>query len=199
MPLSIYSIKTMLNSNPQWKSRIHTLLFTHRGRPRWWTKKLVNPWFFHQGKHAWIRKHCILNVSPINAFQLGAKSGIEEFCVIDNGVGPVIIGEDTLIGLRNTLIGPVQIGNHVVTAQNVVMSGLNHCFDDCSRLIREQGVITASIVIADDVWIGANASILAGVHIGMHSVVGAGSVVTKDVPPYSVVAGNPAQVIKFTH
>lgn len=199
MPLSIYSIKAMLNSNPQWKSRIHTLLFNHQGRPRWWVRKLLNPYFFHLKKGAWIRSHNILNISPINEFQLGIQSGIEEFCVIDNGVGSVIIGDHTLIGLRNTLIGPVQIGSHVMTAQNVVMSGLNHCFEDATRLICKQGVSTNPIVIADDVWIGANVSILAGVTIGKHAVVGAGSVVTKDVPPYSVVVGNPAQVIKFTH
>lgn len=196
MALSIQHIKKALSSNPRWKSRIHKLLFTYRGRPRWWVRKLVNPWYFHRGKGSWIRNHCILNVSPINTFLLGAHSGIEEFTVIDNGVGAVTIGNHSLIGLRNTLIGPVQIGSHVVTAQNVVISGLNHCFEDCSQRIRQQGVRTAPIVIADDVWIGANVSILAGITIGTHAVVGAGSVVTKDVPPFTVVAGNPARVIK---
>ena len=196
MKLSLSSIKAALRHSPKWKYRIHTLLFTPQGRPRWWVRKWVNPWYFHRGKGSWIRPYCILNISPVNHFSLGDYSGIEEFTVIDNGVGSVTIGDHTLIGLRNTLIGPVQIGNQVMVAQNVVMSGLNHCFQDTSTPIRQQGVSTAPIVIANDVWIGANVSILAGVTIGEHAVVGAGSVVTKDVPPYTVVAGNPARVMK---
>ena len=62
--------------------------------------------------------------------------------------------------------------------------------------IDAQGVNTSEIVIDDDVWIGANAVITAGVHIGRHSVVAAGAVVTKDVPEYSVVGGVPAKVIR---
>ena len=193
----IYSaIKTKLANHPKWKSFFHSLIYSRKGRTRWWVRKWVNPWYFHRGKGSWIRPYCILNISPVNHFSLGDYSGIEEFTVIDNGVGSVTIGDHTLIGLRNTLIGPVQIGNQIVVAQNVVMSGLNHYFQDTSTPIRQQGVSTAPIVIANDVWIGANVSILAGVTIGEHAVVGAGSVVTKDVPPYTVVAGNPARVIK---
>ena len=62
--------------------------------------------------------------------------------------------------------------------------------------ILSQGVTTSPIVIEDDVWIGGNAVITAGVHIGRHSVVAAGAVVTKDVPEYSLVAGVPAKVIR---
>ena len=76
------------------------------------------------------------------------------------------------------------------------MSGLNHNYEDITRPISEQGVVTAPIVIEDEVWIGANVFVAAGVTIGRHSIVGGGSVVTKDVPPYSIVAGNPAKLIK---
>jgi acetyltransferase-like isoleucine patch superfamily enzyme len=72
----------------------------------------------------------------------------------------------------------------------------NHVFDDPSIPMKEQGVRRSFIKIEDDCWIAANSIILAGVTIGKGSVVAAGSVVTHDVPPYSVVAGSPARIIK---
>ena len=98
--------------------------------------------------------------------------------------------------MGNTIIGPVMIGNNVILAQNVVISALNHKFEDVLMTINQQGVKTDQIIIEDNVWIGANSSVLAGVHIGEHVVVGAGSVVTKDIPPFSVVVGNPARILK---
>jgi acetyltransferase-like isoleucine patch superfamily enzyme len=74
--------------------------------------------------------------------------------------------------------------------------GANHRFDDLSRPIAKQGLVRKSVVIEDDVWIGGRVNILAGVTVGRGSVVAAGAVVTHDVPPYSVVAGVPAKVIK---
>jgi acetyltransferase-like isoleucine patch superfamily enzyme len=69
-------------------------------------------------------------------------------------------------------------------------------FDEVDKTIKEQGVKKEFITIEDDCWIAANSVILAGVTIGKGSVVAAGSIVTKDIPPYSVVAGVPARVIK---
>jgi acetyltransferase-like isoleucine patch superfamily enzyme len=81
-------------------------------------------------------------------------------------------------------------------AQGITVTALNHNFKDATRRIDEQGVSTMPVVIADDVWIGANAVILPGVKIGRHVVVAAGAVVTKDVPDNSMVAGVPAKAIK---
>jgi len=77
----------------------------------------------------------------------------------------------------------------------------NHVFDSTEDTIKSQGVKRKTVVIEDDCWIAANSIILAGVTIGKGSVVAAGSVVSKDVPPYSVVAGVPARIIKsrLTH
>ena len=111
-------------------------------------------------------------------------------------MGDVIIGDHTRIGLHNTIIGPVTIGNHVNLAQNITVTALNHNFSDSQKRIDEQGVSTTPVVIEDDVWIGANAVILPGVTIGTHSVVAAGAVVTKDVPAGSLVGGVPAKTIK---
>jgi acetyltransferase-like isoleucine patch superfamily enzyme len=111
-------------------------------------------------------------------------------------VGDVIIGNETRIGIGNVVIGPVTIGNNIIFAQNIVMSGLNHEYKDVTLPIDKQGTSTAPIIIEDDCWIGANAVITAGVTIGKHSVVAAGAVVTKNIPPYSIAVGNPARVIK---
>ncbi len=191
----IDNLKNKVKQSSVWKARIHKLMFSN-GRPRWWVKQLLNPFIFHHGKGSVIRKRTIMNVTPINHFEVGRKSIIEEYTVIDNGVGDVVIGENSLVGLRNTIIGPVQIGNNVIIAQNVVLSGLNHQYNDTSIPICSQGVITKKIIIEDDVWIAANSIITSGVRIGKHSVIAGGSVVTKDVLPFTVVAGNPAKLIK---
>lgn len=193
--MDLHKIKEKIKESPKWKARIHRMLIFNN-RPRLWVKILLNPFIFKHGKGVCIRKHAIINVSPINNFFIGDLSSIEEYSVIDNNVGDVIIGKNTLVGLRNTVIGPIQIGNDVIIAQNVVLSGLNHNYDDTNTPIVNQKVITKEIIVENDVWIGANSIITAGVHIGNHSVVAGGSIVTKDVPPYTIVAGNPAKVIK---
>jgi acetyltransferase-like isoleucine patch superfamily enzyme len=81
-------------------------------------------------------------------------------------------------------------------AQGITVTALNHNFNDAEKRIDEQGVSTNPVTIEDDVWVGANAVILPGVTIGNHCVVAAGAVVTKEVPPHSLVAGVPAKVIK---
>ncbi|MCA9936785.1 MAG: hypothetical protein KC415_22775 [Anaerolineales bacterium] len=71
-----------------------------------------------------------------------------------------------------------------------------HGFADVQRPISEQGYTNAPIVIEDDVWIGFQAVILPGVTVGKGSIIGAGAVVTKDVPPYSIMGGVPARLIR---
>ena len=127
---------------------------------------------------------------------MGDYSVVESFACINNAVGDVIIGDYTRVGLHNTIIGPVTIGNHVNLAQGITVTALNHNFESPGSRIDEQGVSTKPVTIGNDIWIGANAVILPGVSIGDHSVVAAGAVVTKDVPPHSLVAGVPARIIK---
>jgi acetyltransferase-like isoleucine patch superfamily enzyme len=121
---------------------------------------------------------------------------VEDFSTINNGVGDILIGDKTIIGIGCTLIGPLTIGDDVMLAQNIVLSALNHSYQDVSVSPSVQEVTCKPIVISDRVWIGANSVITAGVTLGRHSIVGAGSVVTKDIPDYSVAVGNPAKVIK---
>ena len=105
-------------------------------------------------------------------------------------------GDSVLIGLGSKITGPVSFGDNILLAQNVVMSGLNHDFEDPTKAIVNQGFSVKQIVVEDGVWIGASAVVTAGVRIGKNSVVGAGSVVTKDIPPFCVAVGNPAKVVK---
>jgi acetyltransferase-like isoleucine patch superfamily enzyme len=191
------TIKEKIKGNKKLKRFVHWLLIPpHQARPRLWVSWFVNPFFHKKNKGATIRRRTRMDVVPFNRFELGSYSTIEDFCTINNGVGNVIIGNETRIGMGNVIIGPVTIGNAVIFAQNVVMSGLNHGYEDISLPISKQKESTAPIVVEDECWIGANAVLTAGVTIGKHSVIAAGAVVTKNIPPYSVAVGNPARVIK---
>lgn len=164
-------------------------------RPRWFIR-LMAPFYQHRGRGAVIHRSVRMDTPPYRRFSLGRKSVIESFSCINNAVGDVIIGDHTRVGLHNTIIGPVTIGSHVNLAQGITVTALNHNFSDSTLRIDEQGVSTTPVVIGDDVWIGANAVVLPGVHIGRHVVVAAGAVVTRDVPDGCVVAGVPATIKK---
>jgi acetyltransferase-like isoleucine patch superfamily enzyme len=189
-------VRNKLKNNPKWKKFIDWVIMNQvETRPRWFVR-LLAPIYQHRGKHSVIHRSARMDTPPYRIFSLGDYSVIESFACINNAVGDVMIGNHTRIGLHNTIIGPVEIGSHVNLAQGITVTALNHNFDDTEKRIDEQGVSTNPVTIEDDVWIGANAVILPGVTIGNHCVVAAGAVVTKDVPPHSLVAGVPAKVIK---
>lgn len=191
------SIVEKIKSNPALKKvALRLLMPANEARPRLWVRWFLNPFKHKRGKASVIRSKTRMDVFPFNKFNLGARSVIEDFATVNNGVGDVIIGDYTIIGLGNVIIGPVTIGNNVMLAQNIVVSGLNHGYEDINTPPRLQKETCKPIIISDDVWIGANCVITAGVTLGKHSVIGAGSVVTKDIPDYAVAVGNPARVIK---
>ena len=190
------AVRERFNRNPKWKKFLDWVIMNQvETRPRWFIR-LLAPLYQHRGKHSVIHCSARMDTPPYRKFSLGDYSVIESFACINNAVGDVMIGNHTRVGLHNTIIGPVIIGNHVNLAQGITVTALNHNFEDSNKRIDEQGVSTNQVVIEDDVWIGANAVILPGVTIGHHSVVAAGAVVTKDVPPHSLVAGVPAKIIK---
>lgn len=189
-------LKEKIKQNARLKKFVHSLIMHPvKTRPQWWIR-LFSFTYLKRGKKSVIYRSVRKDLPPFNKFSLGKYSVVEDFCCLNNAVGNLIIGDYTRVGLGNTIIGPVTIGNHVNLAQNITVTGLNHNFEDISLHIDEQGVDTIPVVIEDDVWIGANAVILPGVTVGKHSVVAAGSVVSRSVPPYSVCAGVPAKVIK---
>lgn len=191
------SISDFVRGNPKYKQLVLRLMMPkNQARPRLWVKWFINPFKHKKGKGSLIRRRTRMDVMPWNRFEIGRDSTIEDFATINNGVGEIIIGNRTRIGLGNTLIGPVHVGSDIMFAQNIVVSGLNHGYDDISRPISVQPTQTGLITIEDECWIAANSVITAGVTVGKHSVVAAGSVVTRDVDPYTIVAGNPAKPIK---
>jgi acetyltransferase-like isoleucine patch superfamily enzyme len=108
------------------------------------------------------------------------------------------IGRDSLIGEFNILRGQggIEIGDRVYTSPLVQFVAVNHVFSDPEQPFVEQGITARGIKVDDDVWIGAGAIITDGVHLGQGAVVAAGAVVTRDVPPHTVVAGVPARPVK---
>jgi acetyltransferase-like isoleucine patch superfamily enzyme len=114
--------------------------------------------------------------------------------------GPIEIGNNTLVNLHSDISGrdyKVVIGNNVLIAPRVSIMASMHNYSKKSELIRSQGTSGGDVVIGDDVWIGTNAVVLPGVHIGLGAVIGANAVVNKDIPQYAIAVGIPAKVIGY--
>lgn len=107
------------------------------------------------------------------------------------------IGNGSGIGAFSNVPSDVTIGENVMIGQELLIYTSNHRTDRTDIPMREQGwTEQRPVVIGDDVWIGSRVTILPGVHIGNGAVIGAGAVVTKNVPPYEVWGGNPARFLK---
>ncbi|AIQ54434.1 hypothetical protein R70331_24870 [Paenibacillus sp. FSL R7-0331] len=129
--------------------------------------------FEESGKQIAIGKKAIVS----RRIKIGNKSGIGEYCEI---------------------YGTCYIGNNVLMAPECIIYTRNHNYKKKELIILNQGVeIEKPVVIGDDVWIGRRAMIMPGCHIGNGAVIAAGSIVTKNVPEYALVGGNPAKIIKY--
>lgn len=136
------------------------------------------------------------------AIEIGAHSTLALGAIVQ---GNVRIGTRCSVQARSILVGygthedcagRIMLGDAVRIAPHVLVFAANHNFDDATRPIHGQGLSPAPITIEDDVWIGSQSVVTAGVTIGKGAVIGAGSVVTKSIAPYSVAVGVPARVIK---
>ncbi|MBR2927395.1 MAG: acyltransferase [Clostridia bacterium] len=128
------------------------------------------------------------------ARSFGKNVNIEKHAHFTPGLS---IGDNSGVGIRCEVNGPVTIGANVMMGPEVVIYTQTHKYDRTDIPMCEQGSTEPSeVVIEDDVWLGRRAIIMPGVRIGKGSIIGAGAVVTKDVPPYSVVGGVPARVIR---
>lgn len=107
------------------------------------------------------------------------------------------IGNDVEINENVRIRANVKIGNNVLIAPNVQLISINHEYKDIAVPIKYQGEKKGRIEIGDDVWIGTAAIILPNVKVSKGAIIGAGAVVTKDVPEYAIVGGNPAKIIKY--
>jgi acetyltransferase-like isoleucine patch superfamily enzyme len=110
----------------------------------------------------------------------------------------VTIGDRCLIGRGSGIVGhfSIEIGNDVWTGHNVYITDQNHGYEDVTRPISQQSQPERAVKIGDGSWLGYGSVVLPGVTIGEHCVIGANSVVTHDVPSFSVAVGVPARVIK---
>ncbi len=108
------------------------------------------------------------------------------------------IGNNSGIGINAQLdsVEKITIGDNVMMGPEVMILTQNHRHSDISLPMAEQGAESAPVQIEDDVWIGARVIILPGVRIGKSSIIGAGAVVTKDIPQFSIAGGNPATIIR---
>jgi len=155
------------------------------------------------GHGVYIDEGAYLHACP-NGIEIGAGSIIMHGAVLhvynfrDIKQSGIKIGRDSLIGEYSVIRGQggVSIGDRVYTSPFTQIIAVNHVFDDPNRPFVEQGITAEGIVIEDDVWLGAGAIITDGVRVGQGAVVAAGAVVTKDVPPHTVVGGVPAKPIK---
>lgn len=192
------SLKQKIKQNETFKHFVLFLISSPKNpKPRFWVKWFVNPFFHKKGKGAIIRKsRSRIDVFPWNQFIVGTNALIEDFTTINNGAGNVIIGDNARIGIGSVVIGPVKLGNQVGLGQHVFISGFNHGYEDGSRDSNEQALVKKEVIIEDDSHIGANSVVVAGIHIGKRCQIGAGSVVTKDIPDFCVAVGNPAKIIK---
>ncbi|MBN7816350.1 acyltransferase [Algoriphagus pacificus] len=161
-------------------------------------KNLIPLWLLNL-----IRKIYPISISKI--FQLIIFSKFKSFGnnssitypSIFKGIGNISIGSNTDIGAFVHIWGNggVFIGDRVLIASHVTITSLTH--DYSFKIIKNAPGISAPIYIEDDVWIGSHSVIMPGIVIGKSAVVGAGAIVTKDVPPYAVVLGVPAKIVKY--
>jgi acetyltransferase-like isoleucine patch superfamily enzyme len=177
---------------------------------RTWGQRLVL-WFGrrlatrhrHVSAHSTCRLHPQAHIHPRDGeITLGPHVTVALGAIVQ---GNVSLGEHTSVQAYSVLVGygsmetpsgPIRIGSNVRIAPHVMMIAANHVFANPDKPIRRQGLDHAPIVVEDDVWIGGRANVIAGVTIGRGSVIGAGAVVTRDIPPYSIAVGVPARVIR---
>ncbi len=142
-----------------------------------------------------------------SAIQLGNDTLIGPFVSISAGMSPnqrllsdaiVVIGSRCLIGRQSSIVGhySIRIEDDVFLGPNVYVTDQNHGFEDLELPIGKQVMAEQPVVIGSGSWLGANVVILPGVTIGKHVTIGAGSVVTADLPDNSVAVGSPARIVR---
>lgn len=150
----------------------------------------------------------ILKSVRLNANTPGSSIEIGERVLLERGVDinvigsfrdcTISIGSQTFIGPYTCISGPgsITIGENCLIAGQSGLYASNHCHGDRNRAIRDQGLTTEGICIEDDCWLGTGVKVLDGVTVGRGSVIGAGAIVNRDIPPYSIAVGVPAKVIR---
>lgn len=144
-----------------------------------------------------------------NGVQIGANSKLYKKVYLEANVrvgdnveircnrgNSVRIGANSTVNRGSLIFGTVHISRDCLIGPQCSIIGSNHVFDDVSLPINQQGLTSKGINIRSNVWLGANVTVIDGVTIGENSIIGAASVVTKNIPPDVIAVGNPARVIK---
>lgn len=161
--------------------------------------------FYQFGSNSNIKKP-YYQLSGIDKIKIGNNVTIMKNCrlaVYGNGLNECItIGHDCYIGFGLSVLadakGKVNIGNQVLIASNVLITNEEHGIEPESEIsYMDQKLSCKNVIIDDGCWIGEKVCILPGVRIGKKSIIGAGAIVTKSIPDYSIAVGNPARVIKY--
>ena len=182
-----------------WLRRSQGMLLVGRG------VALRNPQCIRVGRSVVLEDYCEVQGLSRRGITLGDHVTIGRMAMIrPSGYYRRAIGEGLVVGDHSNIgpgcyvgcSGEVRIGSHVLMGAGVSMHAENHNMERVDVPIDAQGVTREDIAIEDDCWLGGGCIILAGVRIGRGAVVAAGSVVTRDVPPYAVVAGVPARVVR---
>ena len=141
------------------------------------------------------RKGVIIhNNCTFSGVEFSGKAVVEPYCRL-NGDPKIIIGDNFYMNAGCHLQGNIVFGDDVMIGPKTVIWGRDHKIGFGQPMCHQE-YIKGDIIVGDDVWIGANVTILKGISIGSGAVVGAGSVVVKDIPEYAIAVGNPARVVR---
>jgi acetyltransferase-like isoleucine patch superfamily enzyme len=168
---------------------------------RYLWRRLLTPagWRWRSDGPLFLGRGLELKIEPQGEIRLGRFVWIGDGTKIRCHEGLVEIGEKTVMGQECTISAyqRVRIGNECVIADRAMFIDFDHGMVEVERPIRLQGIYKRDVEVGNNVWIGYGACILRGVRVGDNSVIGANSVVTKNVPANAVVGGIPARIIRM--
>lgn len=167
--------------------------------------RLYHPWHVRAGRDLYLDEACEIVGLSCRGIVFGDRCTVGRFATIqptnklfgEPGAG-LRVGDRSNIGPFSYIgcSGYIEIGSNVLMGPRVTLLAENHVIEDPELPMKEQGVERSFIRIEDDCWIGSGSIVVAGVTVGRGSVIAAGSVVTRDVPPLTIVGGVPAQVLR---